>query len=58
MNEDLNQPVKCSACGAEMTSVEFNMHDCPNMPAVLSGESWEDYKKRASEFIQKDKPHE
>ena len=44
-NED-NLNVECTGCGAKMSNADFNQHQCPNITIPISGESFEDYKKR------------
>ena len=40
----------CTGCGARMSNIDFNVHDCPMTPKPLEGESWADYKARVDAF--------
>ena len=46
----------CSRCREEFsTDLEFQHHAEECAPAVLPGESWEDYKARADKLAEEDK---
>ena len=50
MNEDTLR-VECKQCKKVMHNIEFDMHDCPNTPKPIEGESWKDYINRTGQCM-------
>ena len=48
MKSDDKLNVECTGCGAEMTNVQFNSHDCPNTVEPIKGESFDEFSARCN----------
>ena len=42
--------VRCSECKETMPALDFNVHDCKYAVEPLDGESWDDFKARATKI--------